>query len=101
MLQGKDTVYTCSRDSSCQITKSRLKKTTFAFLLSFICTHLSAQTISKESPNSNLPLKIEHAEPLYIDLIRDLGARRGEKEWNVGMGLTDKLNVDEYELLVE
>ena len=30
------------------------------------------------------PDKVLHAEPFYIDLIRDLGARKGEKEWNVG-----------------
>lgn len=47
------------------------------------------------------PLKLLHAEPLYIDLIRDLGARKGEKEWNLGMGITDKLGYDEYEFLVE
>jgi hypothetical protein len=45
--------------------------------------------------------KVLHAEPLYIDLIRDLGARKGEKEWNVGMGMSDKRSFDEYELLVE
>jgi hypothetical protein len=27
------------------------------------------------------PDKVLHAELLYIDLIRDLGARKGEKEW--------------------
>jgi len=47
------------------------------------------------------PYKVLHAEPLYIDLIRDLGARKGEKEWNLGVGLTDKLGYDEYEFLVE
>lgn len=47
------------------------------------------------------PDKVLHAEPLYIDLIRDLGARKGEKEWNVGMGLTDKLAFDSYEYLIE
>ena len=47
------------------------------------------------------PVKILHAEPLYIDLIRDLGARKGEKEWNVGLGLTDNLTFDTYEALVE
>lgn len=46
-------------------------------------------------------LKLLHAEPLYIDLIRDLGARKGEKEWNVGLGLTDNQNFDAYEALVE
>jgi hypothetical protein len=45
--------------------------------------------------------KILHAEPLYIDLIRDLGARKGEREWNVGLGLTDNLKFDTYETLVE
>lgn len=47
------------------------------------------------------PVKILHAEPLYIDLIRDLGARKGEKEWNVGFGLTDKNKYDEYLTLIE
>ena len=47
------------------------------------------------------PYKVLHAEPLYIDLIRDLGARKGEKEWNLGMGLKDNLSFDSYEVLVE
>jgi hypothetical protein len=47
------------------------------------------------------PDKVLHAEPLYIDLIRDLGARKGEREWNVGMGITDKNRYDEYTALVE
>lgn len=47
------------------------------------------------------PLKLLHAEPLYIDLIRDLGARKGEREWNIGMGLTDNLQYDSYTSLVE
>jgi hypothetical protein len=47
------------------------------------------------------PAKILHAEPLYIDLIRDLGARKGEREWNVGLGITDRLRFDSYEALVE
>lgn len=46
-------------------------------------------------------VKVLHAEPLYIDLIRDLGARKGEKEWNFGFGVTDKLGYDSYEMLVE
>jgi hypothetical protein len=47
------------------------------------------------------PDKVLHAEPLYIDLIRDLGARKGEKEWNLGLGLTDNLRFDSYEALIE
>jgi hypothetical protein len=45
--------------------------------------------------------KVLHAEPLYIDLIRDLGARKGEAEWNVGFGLTDNNIVDKYSALIE
>jgi hypothetical protein len=40
-----------------------------------------------DSTLTTKPLKIHHAEPLYMDLIRDLGARKGEKEWNVGYGV--------------
>jgi hypothetical protein len=47
------------------------------------------------------PAKVLHAEPLYIDLIRDLGARKGEKEWNIGLGLTDNNDFDSYTALVE
>lgn len=47
------------------------------------------------------PYKVLHAEPLYIDLIRDLGARKGEREWNIGLGLVDKLKFDTYEALIE
>jgi hypothetical protein len=53
------------------------------------------ENVSGERP------KVLHAEPLYIDLIRDLGARKGEKEWNFGFGVTDKLGYDSYEMLVE
>lgn len=45
--------------------------------------------------------KVLHAEPLFIDLIRDLGARKGEKEWNIGLGLTDRNKYDEYTALIE
>jgi hypothetical protein len=51
--------------------------------------------------NQKTPAKILHAEPLYIDLIRDLGARKGEKEWNFGLGLSDNLEFDSYEALIE
>jgi hypothetical protein len=54
-----------------------------------------------EKPETAFKPKILHAEPLYIDLIRDLGARKGEKEWNVGFGMQDKRNYDEFEALIE
>ena len=55
----------------------------------------------EEAEDPGLPLKILHAEPLYIDLIRDLGARKGEREWNLGGALVDREKYDSYELLVE
>lgn len=55
----------------------------------------------QEVENKKTPDKVLHAEPLYIDLIRDLGARKGEKEWNVGLGLTDNNTFDKYTALVE
>lgn len=54
-----------------------------------------------EVQNKTEKPKVLHAEPLYIDLIRDLGARKGEKEWNVGFGITDNDLYDEYLALVE
>lgn len=45
--------------------------------------------------------KVLHAEPLFIDLIRDLGARKGEAEWNVACGMTDMVNYTRYDALIE
>lgn len=45
--------------------------------------------------------KVLHAEPLFIDLIRDLGARKGEREWNFGFGMQDRKTFDSYTTLVE
>ncbi len=55
----------------------------------------------QEVEDLQYPAKVLHAEPLFIDLIRDLGARKGEKEWNLGLGLTDKNHHDLYTALVE
>lgn len=85
------------------------KKSVVLILLLASSTYLIAQ-VSKSKQDSIYiqqvedrkgPDKVLHAEPLYIDLIRDLGARKGEKEWNVGLGLTDNLKFDSYETLVE
>lgn len=54
-----------------------------------------------ENPSPYLKPKVLHAEPLYIDLIRDLGARKGEKEWNLGMGMQDMRRYDEFHALIE
>lgn len=66
------------------------------FLIIFVFNlNAHTQELNKQAP------KIEHAEPLYIDLIRDLGARKGEKEWNIGFGLTDNKEYDSYQALIE
>lgn len=55
-------------------------------VLSIVCaTNLCAK--------DSLIAKVHHAEPLYIDLIRDLGARKGEKEWNVGWSVANQKGV--------
>jgi hypothetical protein len=84
----------------------------FSFILFFtlMAMFANAQTLPDKTIDSlyieeveedGKPYKVLHAEPLYIDLIRDLGARKGEREWNIGMGINDKNNFDEYVTLVE
>lgn len=87
--------------------KSNLLKIVFIML----CIQLKAQERDTKTLKDSLyiqeieekkePFKNLHAEPLYIDLIRDLGARKGEKEWNVGLGITDNKSYDSYTALVE
>lgn len=81
-----------------------------ALLMLFVYHISKAQELPKEVKDSLFieevenrlsPDKVLHAEPLFIDLIRDLGARKGEREWNVGVGLTDRTDYDEYEALIE
>jgi hypothetical protein len=77
-------------------------KVIFLFWLCLLPVRIYALQDSTANPQEEKrPLKLLHAEPLYIDLIRDLGAHKGEREWNVGMGMTDKTNFDSYEFLVE
>jgi hypothetical protein len=45
--------------------------------------------------------KVLHTELLLIDLIGDLSARKGEKEWSIGLGIFDNIDFDRYDALVE
>lgn len=63
--------------------------------------HIADSIYIDQYENKINPDKVLHAEPLFIDLIRDLGARKGEKEWNVGVGLTDNGDFDAYTGLIE
>jgi hypothetical protein len=85
-------------------------KTLFVLIIVLASSLFSIAQITKTEKDSiyiqqiedhKEPDKVLHAEPLYIDLIRDLGARKGEKEWNLGLGLTDNLKFDSYEALIE
>lgn len=80
------------------------------FILSAYCQQEDSTSIRNDILDSlyieeieNVPgsEKVLHAEPLFIDLIRDLGARKGEKEWNIGLGLTDNNKYDLYTALIE
>lgn len=51
--------------------------------------------------NRAIPDKVHHAEPLYNDLVRDLGAWKGEKELNVGADIKKMGKADEYGYLAE
>jgi hypothetical protein len=82
-------------------------KSTILIYLALIPTISLAQFINGDkdeiltTDSSKRVPKVLHAEPLYVDLIRDLGARKGEQEWNVGLGITDNLDFDSYQALVE
>lgn len=86
-----------------------IKKSMLLFILLAFSTYSIAQITKSEKDSIYIQQvedhkhidKVLHAEPLYIDLIRDLGARKGEKEWNIGLGLTDNLKFDSYEALIE
>ncbi len=59
------------------------------FSLAQITNEMADSMYIAEVQDHHEPDKVLHAEPLFIDLIRDLGARKGEREWNIGFGMTD------------
>lgn len=58
-------------------------RTLISILPALISLAACAQSDAPKTPD-----KVSHAEPISFDLIRDLGARKGEQEWNVGLGMT-------------
>lgn len=63
-----------------------MRSNAILFLLTFLCFAEPAFTQTATDTRSD---KVSHAEPLYYDLVRDLGARKGEKELNVGVSMED------------
>lgn len=113
-FRGATATFLCAADFIHPLALMKFFRLLLLFALALIRPALAQQTDSLTLSNNSLdslyvqevedargPDKVLHAEPLYIDLIRDLGARKGEKEWNVGLGLTDNNRYDSYELLVE
>lgn len=78
-----------------------MKNTITTLLLIFTTFLANAQQSDKFITAAAKPLKLSHAEPLFIDLIRDLGARKGEKEINVGFGINDDRKYIAYTGFIE
>lgn len=83
----------------CDMTRNfqntKLWKSIFLSCGLFFCCALLAQE------NKTLPDKVHHAEPLYNDLVRDLGARKGEKEFNLGADIKRTSLKDDFGYLME
>lgn len=56
---------------------------------------------SQTADTTSVPDKVHHVEPLFIDLVRDLGARKGEKELNIGSDFINTNDFREYAVLAE
>lgn len=67
------------------------------FLILFACTIGQAQIDSTPVKRA----KVHHVEPLFIDLVRDLGARKGEKEFNIGADFANTTTYSQYDVLAE
>jgi hypothetical protein len=72
---------------------------TLGVWLALAAFFISLTAVGQE--NRPLPDKVHHAEPLYNDLVRDLGARKGEKEFNVGTDIKRRHSADEFGYLME
>ncbi|MEN4760849.1 HAEPLYID family protein [Chryseobacterium sp. C39-AII1] len=77
-----------------------MKSTQQQFII-ILALFLSNFIFAQTNVNQPKPVKISHAEPLYADLVRDLGARKGEKEFNLGAGFINHKGYSEYSSLVE
>ena len=81
----------------------KMKKSLYDYskLLLFLClfNNLICQAQTTSTPTKRP--KVHHIEPLYIDLVRDLGARKGEKELNLAGDFKNTANYSEYAVLAE
>ena len=80
-----------------------MKDTTYLSSKLFLLIMLLAGTVSQAQTDS-APVqraKVHHVEPLFLDLVRDLGARKGEKEFNVGADFVNTTTYSQYDVLAE
>ncbi len=77
------------------------KQTTILWRFLFMSCGLFYSGVILAQENRNLPDKVHHAEPLYNDLVRDLGARKGEKEFNLGADIKRTSLKDDFGYLME
>jgi len=85
------------------------------FIFCFFPVIVFAQTLPEADPKTRQevdsliikneeegkPPKVFHAEPVFIDLIADLGARKGESALEFGAGYNDNLGFTRYNMLLE
>lgn len=74
-------------------------KTTKRILLSGLISILGWHSVIAQTQSK--PVKVSHAEPIFQDLVRDLGARKGEKEFNLGADFSSGKNYGENGFLAE
>lgn len=71
-------------------------------LLLLVCSTIThAQELLDTTAAPIKIAKVHHIEPLYIDLVRDLGARKGEKELNLAGDFKNTPDYSEYAVLAE
>ena len=82
---------------------TKMKDTTYLSSKLFLLIMLLAGTVSQAQTDS-APVqraKVHHIEPLFIDLVRDLGARKGEKEFNLAADFANTTTYNQYDVLAE
>lgn len=62
---------------------------------------LEVDSLIIKNEEEGKPPKVFHAEPVFIDLITDLGARKGESAIEFGSGYNDYLDYTRYNMLLE
>jgi hypothetical protein len=70
-----------------------------ASLITILSSFVPFTVPAQNSPGK--PGKVSHAEPLYADLVRDLGARKGEKEFNIGSDFSAATHYNKSTFLAE